>query len=298
MIGQVTTGTLLLLQAVVCGSLPAETACVRCPRHHDKFGGGLWYSLESGESVTLGQTSHHAPIYRVGAFSVKEDGGRVFVSKGSSAKSPALTLSEKINIRVHKVAKAVGCGCVSANAAVKKTPGHQAGWDWWSVAKVAKVSHDCLLIRLSGKPGLPGSGQAGEITQQHLWHISLRLNIQGQMVERDYTPISCLAEYQSGIITLWIRVYADGTLTPALQALLQPPPPPTPHQGLGGQPVPSFPRGFLGGVESASDVRGGEIQLQVLPCVCARECVYVCMCVAVVVLSAALSLCILHMLPW
>ena len=278
----------------MCGSLPAETACVRCPRHHDKFGGGLWYSLESGESVTLGQTSHHAPIYRVGAFSVKEDSGRVFVSKSSGMKSPALTLSEKINIRMHKVAKAVGCGCVSANAAVKKTPGHQAEWDWWSVAKVAKVSHDCLLIRLSGKPGLPGSVQAREITKQHLWHISLRLNIQGRMVERDYTPISSLAEHQGGTITLWIRVYADGTLTPALQASLQPPPPPSPHQGLGGQPVPSLPRGFLGEVESASDMSGREIQLQVLPCVRARARARVCGRYAL----CALSLCILPMLPW
>lgn len=42
--------------AVACGRLPAKSACVRCPRHRSKFAGGLWYSLETGASLTLGPT--------------------------------------------------------------------------------------------------------------------------------------------------------------------------------------------------------------------------------------------------
>lgn len=248
-----------LIQDVVCGSLPGQAACVRCPRHHTKFGGGLWYNLQTGESLTLGETSHHAPIYRVGAFSVKEDGGRVFVSKSASSKSPALRLSEKINIRVHKVARAMGCSCVSANSA-SNMPDYRGGWAQWSVVKVDKVPQDCLIIRLAGSP------QSSELTNQHLWHVSLRMEVQGQLVERDYTPISSLAEHESGTITLWIRVYADGTLTPALEAFLQPS-----CGSKGGVPVPPLPSGVLGKLENADNADGCSlarpldgIQLQVL----------------------------------
>ena len=227
--------------AVVCGSLPGSdtTACVRCPRHQAKFGGGLWYSLESGESLTKGRTSHHAPIYRVGSFACKEEGGRIYVSRVANDTSPKLSLGDKINIRVHKAAKAVGCGCLSSSAANTEREQGES-WERWSVAKVAKLSHDCLIIRLVvGGQGLAPSGE--RITDKHLWHISLRLEVEGQIVERDYTPISSLAEHEGGVITLWIRVYEKGRLTPALQRLLQPI-----EEICSGHAVPSIPAGFLG----------------------------------------------------
>jgi nitrite reductase/ring-hydroxylating ferredoxin subunit len=234
--------------AVVCGALPATTACVRCPRHQAKFGGGLWYSLESGLSLTKGQSSHHAPIYRVGSFACKEEGGRIYVSRVANDTSPKLSLADKINIRVHKAAKAVGCACVSSSAEIEA--GYPLGWDLWSVAKVAKLSHDCLIIRLVGGQGRAPGGE--RISDQHLWHISLRLEVQGQLVERDYTPISSLAEHEAGVITLWIRVYDKGRLTPALQRLLQP------SEEIGsGNVIPSIPSGFLGCVNSG-DTRGAQ----------------------------------------
>ena len=41
----------------------------------------------------------------------------------------------------------------------------------------------------------------------------------GEPAIRDYTPISSLADYEQGRITLWIRVYPTGKLTPALESL-------------------------------------------------------------------------------
>ena len=171
---------------------------------------------QSGESVTLGQTPHHAPIYRVGAYAVKEENGQVSISKGAKTGSPSLKLGDKVKIRLHKVTSALGCGCVSGSG----IPRDDAAWDgsMWSVTSCSKISHDCLIIRLASK----GVGGAEHLTAQHLWHISLRLEVQGEMVERDYTPISSLADYKRGSITLWIRVYPDGKLTSALERVLMP----------------------------------------------------------------------------
>ena len=169
--------------AVACGSLPTKTACVRCPRHRGKFAGGLWYSLETGESITLGETSNYAPIYRVGAFSVKEEDGNVYVSKVANTRSPSLKFADKFNIRVHKVAKALGCGCFSGNSGKVpiKSESNTVEWSMWSVVSHSNVSADCLLVHMSRKDGVKG---ADNLTSNHLWHVSLRLEVQGEIVER------------------------------------------------------------------------------------------------------------------
>jgi len=218
-------------KSVACGSLSGTTACVRCPRHRQKFAGGLWYSMESGESLTLGQTPHHAAIYRVGTFAAKEEGGHVFVSKTASPKSRPLQTSDKIKIRVHKVAKALGCGCMCGTPPPPlkepkepkeaKVAKDESGWYEWTVTACSKVSEDCLRIDLKPMNWTVDEG-ALDLTANHLWHVSVRLQVNGKSVERDYTPTSSLADYVKGHISIWFRVYPNGALTPALQTLLMP----------------------------------------------------------------------------
>jgi nitrite reductase/ring-hydroxylating ferredoxin subunit len=163
----------------VCHGAPLKkkTACVRCPRHIAKFGGGLWYNLESGASMTLGESSHHSPMYRVGTFEVKEEAGQILVSSNASNSSPALSLSDKAMIRIHKASKALGCSsCSQPSVYVPASDGPaQAIWQEWAVTSVKRVGQDSLMLRLQ----VPGGGKEGAkpIAVGQLWHVSIKVNV-------------------------------------------------------------------------------------------------------------------------
>ena len=130
----------------------------------------------------------------MGKYGVKEENGKVFVTSRALATSPALTLHDKFQIRVQKVAKALTCGCVAPTPAKEFAPlsGHV-----WDVTSVANVSHDCILVHLACAAGVL---LVGDITNAHLWHVSLRLDVDKELVERDYTPVSSLEEYRQVIL--------------------------------------------------------------------------------------------------
>jgi len=159
------------------GPLKKKTACVRCPRHIAKFGGGLWYSLESGTSMTLGESSHHSPIYRVGTFEVKEEAGQVFVSSNATNSNPALSLADKAMIRIHKASKALGCSsCSQPSVHVPASGGPaQAIWQEWAIASAKRVGKDSLMLRLQ----ITGGGKEGAkpIAAGQLWHVSIKVRV-------------------------------------------------------------------------------------------------------------------------
>ena len=202
---------------------------MRCPRHRSKFAGGLWYSLETGASLTLGPTVTPPvpPVVALacrfeGAVSVcpdvlsltrtrldaappragvprghiwcerrKREGFRHVTRPGHQSRAHA---ARKFQIRVQKVAKALTCGCVAPTPAKEFAPltGHV-----WDVTSVANVSHDCILVHLACAAGVL---LVGDITNAHLWHVSLRLDVDKELVERDYTPVSSLEEYRQVIL--------------------------------------------------------------------------------------------------
>ena len=95
---------------------------------------------------------------------------QVYVSKRALDSSPALQLSDKINIRLHKVAQALGCGCVSSRGVDTSELADVKGsddWHTWTVASCSKISEDSLLIRLVASADMAnGAGKAPTETEQ------------------------------------------------------------------------------------------------------------------------------------
>ncbi len=64
-------------------------ACVRCPRHQGKFGGGLYFSMEDGASYVKNLTAHYTEDYRIDVYSTKVDGGAIYVSNAPKSGTKA-----------------------------------------------------------------------------------------------------------------------------------------------------------------------------------------------------------------
>ena len=69
--------------------------CMYAPQ----FGGGLWFSLEDGSSLTQSATNNHTDLLRVGVFETKEEGGNVYVADRARGDG-ALKFGDKVCVFV------------------------------------------------------------------------------------------------------------------------------------------------------------------------------------------------------
>lgn len=184
---------------------------VACPKHREKFPGGLRFSLVDGSAFVVEPTDHYSPQLRLETFPVKVEDGRVFVSP--TARQP-LTKAHRWGIFLEKVKRNLG---LKDNSGLK-----QAGSDWaeWLCMAFRKVTEESFIVELRAPAGwTPGPSSVMSV-QKLMWHVTLRASIDGELVARDYTPISSAEDYRLGRLELWIKVYKDGKLTPHLERSL------------------------------------------------------------------------------
>jgi len=185
--------------------------CVRCPKHHRKFGGGLYFNLETGEARQPEFTAHFRDLkqHHVRAYDVRVSNGNVYVwmlNKSSSGRA------------VHHPTMDVVP--VASDSSVRNLGKRQREEDHAAfplkLLDVKHVNHDtCIFILAqSDESRLPLPPTSS------VWHVSILASIDGQLVEREYTPLSSWQEWSGNrILRLLIKVYPDGIMTQHLAKL-------------------------------------------------------------------------------
>jgi ferredoxin-NADP reductase/nitrite reductase/ring-hydroxylating ferredoxin subunit len=185
---------------------------VACPKHREKFPGGLRFSLIDGSSFVVQPTDHYSPQMRLETFPVKVEGGRVFVSP--VARQP-ITKAHRWGVFLEKVKRNLG---LKDNSSLK--PSSSSEWAEWLCMSFRKVTAESFIVELRAPAGwLPGPSASSNVDKL-MWHVTLRASVGGELVARDYTPISSAEDYRLGRLELWIKVYKDGKLTPHLERAL------------------------------------------------------------------------------
>eukprot|EP01139_Manchomonas_bermudensis_P026401 Amastigsp_a850235_7.p1 type:complete len:449 gc:universal Amastigsp_a850235_7:1416-70(-) len=176
--------------------------CIRCPKHHHKFGDrGLYFNLENGRSFVPKLTEHYKTSFAVRAFETLVSRGRVFVRA-----TPVLSPEEARQSSSES----------ALDEAVDVTA--SAFFLWTLASDPQPVNRDSILMTFTcprkRMPSPPSDlGDA--------WHVTFRARIEGHdaPVDRDYTPISSLADYAKGRLQFVVKVYRQGVMTQYLSAL-------------------------------------------------------------------------------
>jgi len=88
----------------------------------------------------------------------------------------------------------------------------------WSVDKITKLNHDCILMVLTcqNMKELARQKDVGDV-----WHIDFLKEGPGigEELKRAYTPVSDAAAYRKGVLELVVKVYPNGQMTRYLAAL-------------------------------------------------------------------------------
>ena len=154
---------------------------VRCPKHRNKFAGGLYFSLVDGQSFTKKQCGSHSQTMKVNAYSVQITDGQIYVSP---------TPIDQNDLSPKPVAS-----------------GLAPGWAAWKVQQMEQVTHNSVVIHLvATKCVTMEPEKLGK-----LWHVSVQ-SADGTC-EREYTPVSTTEQLMSGELQLLVKMYPDGELT-------------------------------------------------------------------------------------
>ena len=202
----------------------ASTCSVICPRHRKRFEGGLHFDVDSGRSFLLAGAApcdEYDPSWRLPVYDVLVRDGAVFVSAAPRPDSGA------------PAAAAAGAGAVpdavvGAGAVPDAVVGAGAGAgssvsemrSEWQLEAVAQLRKDVRLLTLRRRhSGSDRAAAAADGAAAGPWHVRLALSPERGSTARDYTPISSLADFGEGRLTLLVKVYEHGALTRPLSKL-------------------------------------------------------------------------------
>jgi len=201
------------------GELGVGGVCVQCPRHQKKFGGGLYFNLDTGQACVpeLTKAFRKLDSHRIMVYNVMVESGNVYVSAHSQ--KPSGGKRQKTDQVVHQASE---CARISKMGEVptqaedlQHNPRLASLSAHCTLEKVTRINHNTLLFYLRHSksevlPLPPGSP---------IWHVTLSALINGKSVERDYTPLSDWPEWrEQGRIRLLVKIYADGAMTQHLAA--------------------------------------------------------------------------------
>lgn len=195
--------------------------CVRCPKHQRKFGGGLYFNLETGEARTPKYTSkferldkHHVKIH-----DVRLNGDQVYVSlrphRYSSSKR--LRVSHETDLLIHEKTLLPRDSQAIPDATLARKL-QQRDPDYWDAElyHVDKVTHDAIVFTFR----LPDDSKNASPPKSSIWHVTLVAKVGSETIQRDYTPISDWSDWcKSGLIRLLIKIYPDGSMTQHLDKM-------------------------------------------------------------------------------
>lgn len=203
------------------GELGVGGPCVQCPRHQRKFGGGLYFNLETGVACTPELTKAFRKLHshRLKSYEAVVDSGKVFISVGypqvlqakrrktqpslyEQGMQPTVIDAEDSSPEISAEGEQV-----SLKAALHM---HQC-----VLEKVERANHDTLLfcVHHPVQQVLPVAPESA------IWHVSFHAIIDGKAIERDYTPISDWCEWRDQRrIRFIIKIYRDGAMTGYLAA--------------------------------------------------------------------------------
>ena len=176
--------------------------CVQCPKHQRKFPGGLYFNLDNGRSFVKEEARKYKDKWEVTTFRVKVRGGRVWVAPPSASSSSAATTGATSA----GVSRDKGAG--DETVADLLATGRFAEWECVAVDPLTADNTHVWRFRADPSTVAPVMGKVGGC-----WHVAFAAPIDGETVERDYTPISTLAAYEEGVLDILIKVYPDGVMT-------------------------------------------------------------------------------------
>lgn len=196
------------------GEVGVGGVCVQCPRHQKKFGGGLFFNLETGRACTPKFTKKfsHLDCHHITAYDVACRAGEVFLR---NATIPTSHLKRrKVQQLVYEVEDEPPEPVVSvAPDPLVQCPDEHIHCN---LAKIERVNHDTLLFSLCH----PLSSALPTPPQTPIWHTTLYALLDGKVIERDYTPLSDWSEWRdAGRIRLLVKIYPQGQMTQHLYAL-------------------------------------------------------------------------------
>ncbi|KNC49295.1 NADH-cytochrome b5 reductase [Thecamonas trahens ATCC 50062] len=161
--------------------------CIRCPKHYNKFGKGLYFALADGRSFVPQRTRKYKDSYAVRAFHlVVRDDGWVWAA-------------EKVVPPPEGIKRGV------KGAA-------DGGFLPWRVVAVDAHTHDSAVYSLEpvnadriGELLARASDHVGEA-----WHVAVAA-ADGTL--RDYTPLSSMTEFMAGHLRILVKIYPGGTVS-------------------------------------------------------------------------------------
>eukprot|EP00931_Biecheleriopsis_adriatica_P118184 TRINITY_DN93640_c0_g1_i1.p1 TRINITY_DN93640_c0_g1~~TRINITY_DN93640_c0_g1_i1.p1 ORF type:complete len:456 (+),score=55.35 TRINITY_DN93640_c0_g1_i1:50-1417(+) len=197
--------------------------CVQCPRHQKKFGGGLYFNLETGAARTPKITDKFRRLdrHRIKVHDVIVDAGYVYVSE-SPRRSP--DEDEETSTSESSDSSDAICGKVkpaisdnSRGGGSKRLRENAEDYFWeCRLEQVSQVNHDSYIFVLAHPP----SDRLPPAPSSPIWHVTLQTKIGGRTVDREYTPVSTWAEWRDELrVRLLIKVYPDGLMTQFLAKL-------------------------------------------------------------------------------
>jgi ferredoxin-NADP reductase/nitrite reductase/ring-hydroxylating ferredoxin subunit len=235
-----------------CG--PVDLAVI-CPKHRNKFPGGLKFDLRTGLSFVSQPSDYYSPSFRLATYPTKTDGqGRVWVSTQPTpgSEGPRTSVLGNFIARVKRrmsrsgeapapassstappppaaapvaAAPAASSSSRSSSPSAGAASASESFFEEWTVTEVTQCSHDTFLYVLAAPAGWQASASAAQtVTTELMWHVALRARVGAsqEMISRDYTPVSTSEEYLRGRLDLWIKIYPTGVMTQHLAATCAP----------------------------------------------------------------------------
>jgi NAD(P)H-flavin reductase/nitrite reductase/ring-hydroxylating ferredoxin subunit len=191
--------------------------CVQCPRHQRKFAGGLYFNLKTGVACTPENTSKFEKLkrHRIKIHDVRVENGCIYVSK-----HPVRPKDDSENNGKGRAQKSVGYEVIDlvgdpAEKKARTEPSHFGSW-YAKLDRKERINHDTFIFHFRH----PANAELPLAPESPVWHATLHAHIDGEAVERDYTPLSNWSEFHDERrLRLLIKIYPDGAMTQHLASL-------------------------------------------------------------------------------